>query len=155
MSVQGLYLKPLQKTTVVDSTSLMRVMLKKRLLKLCCYVLTASISLSPVVHASYMALLDADSDHIIQEVQAGHTHTHSAEGSVNCHHQEFDVADAMESCDHDSGMSCKMLCTVSISIVPTESVGGMPSNRPDKWLVESASQRIQSIPLSLFKPPRS
>ena len=133
----------------------MRALLKKRILGVCCYLLTASISLSPVVHASYMSSLNAESEETVQESHTGHPHKHTNSVSADCHHQEFDIADAMESCDHDSDLSCKILCTVSISTILTAPIGGIPSNRPGKWLADHGTQHIQPIPLSLFKPPRS
>ena len=133
----------------------MRVLITKRLIKLCCYLLTASIALSPVVHASYMSSMSESSGHIVQETHSDHIPDEFKEVSENCHHQEFDVKDALESCDHDSDLSCKILCAVSISPILTMPIDGVLSSRPSKWPVETATQRIQTSFLSVFKPPRA
>ena len=145
---------------------MIRATFKRQLLKLCCYLLTAAISLSPVVHASYMSLhgvesrgesrveSTVESGQISQNTHSAHSHGETSDASIHCHHQEFDVTGAMESCDHDSVLNCKIFCTASIGTIPISPMVQISDNEANKWLTHHSTHRLQSIPLSVFKPPR-
>ncbi len=133
---------------------LMRSKFKKRLLRVCCYLLTASVAFSPVVHAFYMSATDMQTEQVVHENQPSHFHAAHDEATAPCPHQQLEAADASENCDHDSGLSCKILCTVSICTIPVTSIESPAFNIANLWRSDQVIQRIQSIFLALFKPPR-
>ena len=141
----------------------MRGLLKKQFLNLCCYMLTASIVFSPLGHASYMAMLESDSEHVMPTNQQDRSHSGHAESSEPCHQQQLltdtavssseNESDELESCDHDNMLTCKILCSVSISAIPNAPVS-FSAEYTSTWLAFSETQNFQSLPLSFFKPPK-
>lgn len=130
----------------------MRTMTHKQMTKIICYFLAASFSFTHVVNAS-SAFLDnpkseaAEMDHKCTSISPDLT-----TGSILQHQAAMKGALNMD-CEH--GATCKILCSISLSVPYPESIDASGFDRSNQWLLVDTPSFTSSFPSLLDRPPKS
>ena len=113
------------------------------------FILAVSLSLAPVVHAS-LALSEVPSN---TSAELGH-HCKETVAEAAAQHQHQPDGNGAQNLDCEHGAICKVLCSVSVSVMPGMNVHLSNFEKSNRWSPAEISAHQSSFLSRLDKPPR-
>ena len=129
----------------------MRKVTRKRFIAVICWFVAINLSLAPVVHASIImfdgtdhqsASIGHNCDQEIADLKGGSTHQHDG-------HMK---GAAKMDCEH--GTTCKLLCSISVSVLNQGNISAFGFEKPNRWLLIDTPALKASILTRLERPPK-
>ena len=125
---------------------------RKRFTRVICYLLAASFSFAQAVNAS-VAFPDKPAP---DTVEMGHKCDSSSAVPVNKPSLQHQVAmNAVHDMDCEHGVTCKILCNISLSVPYPENFDAWGFDRSTQWFRVVTLTIKTSFPSLLDKPPKS
>ena len=108
----------------------MRKVTRKRFIAVICFIVAINLSLAPVAHASLALFNNSET----QSAGVGHNHDQGAsalkDGST---HQHMEHVNGGMKMDCENGATCKILCSVSISVLQHGNISTTGIDLSNRW----------------------
>jgi hypothetical protein len=130
----------------------MRKVTRKRFIAVICCLVAINLSLAPVVHASMIMFGGTDN----QSVNIGHNCDQEIvdlKGSSTHQHDEHMKGTVKMDCEH--GTTCKLLCSVSVSVLNKGSFSAPGIEKSIQWFPIDTPDLKISFLSRLEKPPKT
>ena len=126
----------------------MRKATRNRFIAIISFMVAISLSLAPVAHAS-LVMFDADSN---KTTELGYNSDLGVADSSFHQHLESANDTGKSECDQNTG--CKMLCSVSVSVLPNMSDPSLSIEKSNRWFSADIVELKPSFLSRLDRPPR-
>jgi hypothetical protein len=131
----------------------MRKVTRKRFIAVICWFVAINLSLAPVVHASII-MFDG-TDH--QSASIGHNcdqEITDLKGSSTHQHDGHMKGAAKMDSEHGNGTTCKLLCSVSVSVLNQGNISTFGFEKSIRWLLIDTPALNPSFLSRLERPPK-
>ena len=129
----------------------MRKVKRKRFIAVICFIVAINLSLAPVAHASMIMFGEMDN----QSVSIGHSCDQEiVDLRGNSTHQHDEHKKGAAKMDCENGTTCKLLCSVSVSVLNQGNVSATGFEKSNRWLIIDTPALNSSFLSRLERPPR-